>query len=68
MARKRKALQKVDYQSKEYWNRLLAEEGLSMERGKHPRRLVYVGDEQELLRLEFYENLDGRKLSHNKSE
>lgn len=47
MARKRKALRPVDYQSKEYWNRLLAEEGLSMEAGTS-RRLTYVGDSQVL--------------------
>lgn len=47
MARKRKALRPIDYQSKEYWNRLLAEEGLSMEAGTS-RRLTYVGDSQVL--------------------
>ena len=40
MARKRKKLKHLDYQSREYWNRLLAEEGLSMSQGEHPK-LIY---------------------------
>jgi hypothetical protein len=47
MARKRKALRKIDYKSPEYWNRLLASEGLSMERGTS-RRVTYVGGTQTL--------------------
>lgn len=47
MARKRKDLSDLDYQSQEYWNRLLAQEGLSMEAGTS-RRLTYVGDSMTL--------------------
>lgn len=42
MARKRKNLKKLDYQSAEYWERLLVDEGLSMERGRS-KRVSYVG-------------------------
>jgi hypothetical protein len=42
MARKRKNLQELDYQSSEYWDKLLQQEGLSTERGRS-KRLIYVG-------------------------
>lgn len=42
MARKRKKLRHLDYNSREYWNRLLAQEGMSMSQGQHPK-LVYSG-------------------------
>ena len=47
MARKRAKLGKLDYQSKGYWERLLREEGLSMEAGTS-RRGTYVGDSSTL--------------------
>jgi hypothetical protein len=47
MARKRKTLRKMDYQSPEYWEKLLREEGLSMEAGTS-RRVTYVGDSSTL--------------------
>lgn len=50
MARKRKELQGLDYSSPEYWNRLLAQEGLSMEAGTS-RRITYVGDSITLERI-----------------
>lgn len=43
MARKRTKLKRLDYQSPEYWERLLRSEGLSMKAGT-TRRIVYVGD------------------------
>jgi hypothetical protein len=52
MARKRKALKDLDYGSREYWNKLLAEEGLSMSRGLNPDRLSYVGDSQQLDKIQ----------------
>ena len=42
MARKREKLKDLDYQSAEYWNGVLQEEGLSMERGRS-KRVSYVG-------------------------
>lgn len=47
MARKRKKLQHLDYNSPEYWNRLLAEEGLTLHAGEDKRQ-VYVGDSGSL--------------------
>jgi hypothetical protein len=47
MARKRKKLQGFDYNSPEYWNRLLAEDTLSMEQGRNPK-LTYVGGSSEV--------------------
>ena len=43
MARKRKGLEHLSYESPEYWNRVLAREGLSMNAGLAGGRLVYVG-------------------------
>ncbi len=51
MPRKRKGLRKLDYQSQEYWDRLLRQDGLSMEAGT-TRRITYVGGTQV---LEFIE-------------
>jgi hypothetical protein len=42
MARKRKGLEHLDYQSSAYWQKLLTIEGLSMEKGRSDR-LSYVG-------------------------
>ncbi len=47
MARKREKLRDLDYQTPEYWDRLLREEGLSMEAGTS-RRITYVGDSNTL--------------------
>ena len=60
MARKREKLKGLDYQSAEYWNRLLAEEKMSMEQGVHPS-LIYVGDSGRLEDIEgFHRTDDGR--------
>jgi hypothetical protein len=47
MARKRKKLGHLDYESKLYWERLLTLDGLSMERGRSDH-LSYVGDGGDL--------------------
>ncbi|PWT75563.1 MAG: hypothetical protein C5B59_08775 [Bacteroidetes bacterium] len=47
MARKRKNLEHLDYNSKEYWEKLLMEEHLSMKRGT-TSKLSYVGSSTEL--------------------
>jgi hypothetical protein len=47
MARKRKKLKDLDYDSKEYWEALLFEDGLSMKRGT-TSKLSYVGTTQDL--------------------
>lgn len=57
MARKRKKLKDLDYESPEYWNRLLAEEGLTMEQGNNPK-LVYVGSSDDLSVVEEYQSGD----------
>jgi hypothetical protein len=61
MARKRKNLQHLEYNSQEYWNRLLAQEGLSVDKGKDPR-LVYIGgsNEVDLLQEELSQKQTGR--------
>lgn len=51
MARKREGLRDLDYQSPKYWEKLLREEGLSMERGTS-RRLTYVGGTKTLESIE----------------
>jgi hypothetical protein len=51
MARKRRALKGLDYQSPEYWEKLLREDGLSMEAGTS-RRLTYVGSSKTLESIE----------------
>ena len=47
MARKRKKLEDLDYQTREYWNRLLAQDGLTMSQGLHPK-LSYQGTAHDL--------------------
>ena len=47
MARKRKGLEHLDYNSQEYWNRVLVDEGLSMDRGRDPR-VIYMGLSSQL--------------------
>lgn len=51
MARKRKNLKALEYKSQEYWNRLLAEEGLSLDSGRNPK-LLYIGGSTEIDKME----------------
>jgi len=51
MARKRKKLRGLDYSSQEYWEKLLTQEGLSMERGRS-HKLNYVGTGSTLESIE----------------
>lgn len=51
MARKRDSLTNLEYRSQEYWERLLAEDGLSMEAGTS-KRVSYVGTTAVLERIE----------------
>lgn len=53
MARKRKKLEAYNYQSAEYWNRLLVEEGLPVDRGKS-KKLLYIGGPSEVENLEGF--------------
>jgi hypothetical protein len=52
MARKRKKLKDLDYKSKDYWNKLLAEEGLSLSAGLGSGKLSYVGDTRTMDRIQ----------------
>jgi hypothetical protein len=61
MARKRADLKKLDYQSAEYWNRLLADDGLSLEQGRHPK-LLYVGDSVDLEYIEGARRTDSGRV------
>ena len=56
MARKRKSIKHLDYNSFEYWNRLLAEEGLSVNAGRHPN-LILAGGSFELEIIEKMESI-----------
>ena len=67
MARKRKKLQHLDYESKEYWNRLLAEDKLTLLQGLDPR-LLHVGSGSDLETLAGTQRRDGRKLPHKGAE
>jgi hypothetical protein len=64
LARKRKKLKDLDYESKEYWDKLLKEEGLSMETGRN-YKLSYVGGTDVLERMAEDK---GRKLEFDKTE
>jgi len=55
MARKREKLKHLNYESQEYWNRLLAQEGLSLDQGLHPN-LIYVDNKT----LEILQQDQGR--------
>lgn len=57
MARKRRALKDLNYQTPSYWERLLRYEGLSMEAGT-TRRITYVGDSNTLDRIAGAEEMD----------
>ncbi len=67
MARKRKKLNHLDYNSRAYWEGVLRQENLPMSRGRH-NKLVYVGGTEELVFIEKYQgqmNLKGQnKLGH----
>jgi hypothetical protein len=52
MARKRKKLKDLDYKSSGYWNKLLAEEGLSLSAGLGSGKLSYVGDTHTIDRIQ----------------
>ena len=67
MARKRKKLNKLDYTSQEYWDVLLTDEGLSMERGRH-HRLDYVGSGGILESIEGARRLDNGRILPKKTE
>ena len=65
MARKRKKLQGLDYESPEYWNRLLNQDGLSLNRGKS-EKVLYVGGTSGVDRLRgFVETSIGRVSPHD---
>jgi hypothetical protein len=52
----------MEYNSKEYWNRLLAEEGLSVDAGRSPK-VAYVGGATDIEMLELVRRTDtGRTL------
>lgn len=51
MARKRKALKEIEYNSTEYWNKLLNQEGLSVDRGRS-KKLLYAGGTSDIELLE----------------
>jgi hypothetical protein len=62
MARKRRALRSVDYQTKEYWNKLLAQEGLSVDAGRHPK-LSYVGGAVDIEYIEGARRTDTGRIT-----
>ena len=64
MARKRKKLKDLDYNSNEYWNKLLNQEGLSLNAGKS-EKLLYVGGPSDADRLKGFVDTDnGRVKPH----
>lgn len=65
MARKRERLKELDYQSPRYWDKLLCEEGLSMERGTS-RRVTYVGDSSTLEMIAGAEEMGTRDTTKDK--
>jgi hypothetical protein len=70
MARKREKLKHLDYNSREYWNRLLVQEGLSMSAGLHLDKETYVGDSQmlDLIQEDQWEKATGRKRPADRAE
>jgi hypothetical protein len=62
MARKRKKLRRLDYNSPEYWNRLLAQEGLTMRQGLHPK-LSYQGSASDLEYIEGERRTDTGRIT-----
>jgi hypothetical protein len=59
VARKRSGLKGLDYESAEYWNLLLAQDGLSMSAGLDLHRVVYAGDSRNLDKIQ--EEQSGRE-------
>jgi hypothetical protein len=65
MARKRKKLKGIDYESSEYWNRLLNQDGLSLNAGK-TEKLIYAGGSIDIDRLKgFLDTRIGRVAPHD---
>ena len=58
MARKRKKLKHLDYESSAYWDNLLRLEGLSMEKGLNAK-LTYLGGSSTL------ESIDGENFTYS---
>ena len=56
-----------DPTSREYWNKILAEQGLSTESGRDPR-LVSIGNSVDLETLERTRSQSGRKMPHKQAE
>ena len=54
-------------ETQEYWNRILAAEGFSTEKGRDPR-LLYGGGATEIETLEGTLERGGRKLPHPQAE
>ena len=52
LARKRKKLKDLDYNSVEYWNKLLVEEGMSLSAGLGSGKLVYIGGTRTMDRIQ----------------
>jgi hypothetical protein len=62
MARKRKKLRTLDYDSPEYWNRLLVEDGLSMDRALQPNKISYVGNGADVEYIEGARRTDNGRI------
>jgi hypothetical protein len=62
MARKRKKLRHLDYNSPEYWNRLLVQEGLSVDRALQPNKLTYVGNATDIEYVEGSIRMDNGRI------
>ena len=63
MARKRKRLKHLEYDSPEYWNRLLAEEGLTLDRALQPNKLIYVGGATDVESLEGARRMENGRIT-----
>ena len=50
------------YESQEYWNQLLAEYGLSVDAGRHPK-IIYVGDSTVVTRIHDSQVVDTGRVS-----
>ena len=61
MARKREKLKELDYNSQEYWNRLLSQDGLPLTRGKSAK-LLYVGSGSDLAKLGGHISTDSGRV------
>lgn len=59
-------IEKASKEESERWNGVLANEGLAVDRGRS-RKLVYVGDSQNLDVIQVYQELDasGRRRSES---